>query len=124
MGDHQGNGKVGSAIRQVQGQFRSMKDALETRYGRRIEGDHRCIPWLMMHAAAVVSRSRKGSDGLTAYRRWQGRKFNRDMATIEHIIPLARGGEHTFENTVLACRFCNISKNAKSVDEFKKDLNN
>ena len=49
-----------------------------------------------------------------------GRNFNRDMATIEHLVPLARGGEHTFENTVLACRHCNISKNAKSEDEFEE----
>lgn len=49
-----------------------------------------------------------------------GRKFNRDMATIEHLIPLARGGEHTFKNTVLACRHCNISKNAKSEEEFQE----
>jgi 5-methylcytosine-specific restriction endonuclease McrA len=47
------------------------------------------------------------------------RKFKRDMATIEHIIPLARGGEHTFTNTVLACRFCNISKSAKSEEDFR-----
>jgi 5-methylcytosine-specific restriction endonuclease McrA len=49
-----------------------------------------------------------------------GRKFNQDMATIEHLIPLARGGEHTWENTVLACRNCNISKNAKTEEEFEK----
>jgi 5-methylcytosine-specific restriction endonuclease McrA len=48
-----------------------------------------------------------------------GRKFNKDMATIEHLIPLARGGEHTWENTVLACRHCNISKNAKTIAEFE-----
>jgi hypothetical protein len=48
-----------------------------------------------------------------------GRKFNSDMATIEHLIPLARGGEHTFENTVLACRFCNISRGAKSQEDFE-----
>ena len=48
------------------------------------------------------------------------RKFNRDMATIEHLIPYSRGGEHTFKNTVLACRHCNISKNAKSIEEFKE----
>ena len=47
-----------------------------------------------------------------------GRKFNKDMATIEHLVPLARGGEHTWENTVLACRHCNISKNAKTIEEF------
>jgi 5-methylcytosine-specific restriction endonuclease McrA len=49
-----------------------------------------------------------------------GRKFNKDMATIEHLIPLARGGEHTWENTVLACRHCNISKNAKTIEEFEE----
>jgi len=49
-----------------------------------------------------------------------GRKFNKDMATIEHLIPLARGGEHTWENTVLACRHCNISKNAKSIEDFEE----
>lgn len=49
-----------------------------------------------------------------------GRKFNKDMATIEHLIPLARGGEHTWENIVLACRHCNISKNAKTIEEFEE----
>jgi len=49
-----------------------------------------------------------------------GRKFNQDMATIEHLVPLARGGEHTFENTVLACRFCNISRGAKSQEDFEE----
>lgn len=49
-----------------------------------------------------------------------GRKFNKDMATIEHLIPLARGGEHTWENTVLACRHCNISKNSKTIAEFEE----
>jgi hypothetical protein len=49
-----------------------------------------------------------------------GRKFNRSMATIEHLIPLAKGGEHTFENTVLACRHCNISKNSKTEEEFEE----
>ena len=53
-----------------------------------------------------------------------GRKFNRDMATIEHLIPLAKGGEHTFENTVLACRYCNLSKSAKSELEFEEGNEN
>ena len=49
-----------------------------------------------------------------------GRKFNRDMATIEHLIPIQDGGGHTWANTVLACRFCNISKGSKTIKEFKK----
>ena len=54
------------------------------------------------------------------FKKGVGRKFNNDMATIEHLTPLARGGEHTFENTVLACRFCNISRGAKSQEDFEK----
>ena len=58
------------------------------------------------------------------FKKGVGRKFKNDMATIEHLIPLARGGEHTFENTVLACRFCNISRGAKSQEEFEKYVEN
>lgn len=49
----------------------------------------------------------------------KGKKWRPNMATIEHLIPIARGGEHTFENTVLACRRCNISKNSKLESEFR-----
>jgi 5-methylcytosine-specific restriction endonuclease McrA len=31
-------------------------------------------------------------------------------ATIDHVIPLSRGGEHTISNLVLACKPCNCSK--------------
>jgi 5-methylcytosine-specific restriction endonuclease McrA len=49
-----------------------------------------------------------------------GRKFNKDMATIEHLVPVSKGGEHIWENIVLACRHCNISKNSKSIEEFEE----
>ncbi len=49
----------------------------------------------------------------------KGKKWNSNMATIEHLIPISRGGEHTFENTVLACRGCNISKSSKLESEFR-----
>lgn len=32
---------------------------------------------------------------------------------LEHVIPLKRGGKHSLDNLVLACKPCNISKNAK-----------
>ena len=54
----------------------------------------------------------------------KGWKFNKDMATIEHLTPIQKGGGHTFENTVLACRFCNISKGAKTIEQFKKHRKN
>lgn len=38
--------------------------------------------------------------------------------TKDHVIPLARGGNHTYSNIVPACAHCNLSKNKKTADEF------
>lgn len=35
---------------------------------------------------------------------------------VDHFIPLARGGTHTFGNLVAACAACNLSKGAKLPD--------
>lgn len=39
-------------------------------------------------------------------------------ANIDHVIPVSKGGTHTWGNVVLACRDCNYSKGAKSLDEW------
>lgn len=41
------------------------------------------------------------------------------LATIDHVVPICRGGSHTFANTVLACRRCNTSKNGKTLAEWE-----
>ena len=38
--------------------------------------------------------------------------------TIDHVIPLAAGGQHRPENLVAACRNCNFSKGKKSPEEW------
>lgn len=47
-----------------------------------------------------------------------GRKFHDLHATIEHLQPISRGGSHTFDNCVLACRSCNLTKHAGDIEEF------
>ena len=42
-------------------------------------------------------------------------------AQEEHVIPLVRGGKHTLDNLVLACRTCNLSKGDKLLDEWLAD---
>lgn len=42
-----------------------------------------------------------------------------NRATLEHVLPLSRGGTHTFDNTRLACHRCNVSKNSKTVAEWE-----
>ena len=53
VGDHASNGSVENAVKNIQGQFRVLKDALESRLGVRIQGDHVVVPWLVMHAGYV-----------------------------------------------------------------------
>lgn len=42
-----------------------------------------------------------------------------NRATLEHILPISRGGTHTFDNAALACHRCNVSKNSKTVAEWE-----
>ncbi len=40
--------------------------------------------------------------------------------TLDHVVPLLRGGTHTVDNLRVACRSCNSSKGAKHLHEFLK----
>ncbi len=57
-------------------------------------------------------------DGLICY--LCDKKLTAKTATIEHILPLSRGGNHTPENVKIACGRCNSSKGFKTLTEFKK----
>jgi len=39
--------------------------------------------------------------------------------TIDHIVPKARGGKSTFENTIASCKPCNAKKGSKTCSEAK-----
>lgn len=43
--------------------------------------------------------------------------------TIDHVMPLSRGGQHSFENIVPACFSCNRSKHAKTPREWVESKN-
>lgn len=49
----------------------------------------------------------------------RGEGIARNRATLEHVLPLSRGGTHTFSNTKLACHRCNVSKNSKTLEEWE-----
>ena len=80
VGAHQANGLVEAAVKQVQGQVRALKDALETRIGERISGEHPCIPWMIQHAASTMNRRRMDERGMTPYRTWTGRDSKAHVA--------------------------------------------
>lgn len=46
-----------------------------------------------------------------------GRKFSTSELSLDHVIPLSRGGKSTWENVVCACLPCNVRKGNKLLAE-------
>jgi 5-methylcytosine-specific restriction endonuclease McrA len=46
----------------------------------------------------------------------------KDADSIDHVIPRSRGGTHTWENVVAACRRCNLAKGSRLLPETSMDL--
>jgi 5-methylcytosine-specific restriction endonuclease McrA len=44
--------------------------------------------------------------------------------TRDHVIPISRGGHHTADNIVPACRWCNTSKGDRTGEEYRSFLKN
>ncbi|MES2965867.1 MAG: HNH endonuclease [Bdellovibrionota bacterium] len=42
-----------------------------------------------------------------------GEKFSKELLTMDHLIPVARGGKSTKKNVVVACKPCNSEKGHK-----------
>lgn len=58
---------------------------------------------------------RKAQDGICIYCQIQHSPYH---LTIDHIIPMSRGGSNDISNISLACRTCNFSKNDKLLSEW------
>jgi hypothetical protein len=41
-----------------------------------------------------------------------------EKLTVEHMLPISRGGKHRMDNIVLACTTCNFSKHNKTLEEW------
>ncbi len=46
-------------------------------------------------------------------------RFSRDLLTMDHLIPLSRGGRSTKKNIVVACKQCNSHKKNLTVAEIR-----
>ena len=64
-----GNGIIERAVQSVQGVVRTLRSALEARWGRRIDEGHAIWSWMTEYVAHLLTRCEVGRDGKTAYER-------------------------------------------------------
>lgn len=48
-------------------------------------------------------------------------KFPKEFLTMDHLIPVARGGKTTKKNVVVSCKECNSLKKNRTVAELRLD---
>ena len=75
VGESQSNGKVESAIKQVQGQYRTMRLSVQSNYRQVILDNHIAAVWLVPHRAQTLNKYLLGQNGKTARQRLRGRVF-------------------------------------------------
>ena len=51
-----------------------------------------------------------------------GHKFSSSELSLDHVIPLSRGGRSNWENVVCACLSCNVKKGNRSPHEASMKL--
>ena len=78
--DHQCNGGVEKAVRDVKDQVRVMRCALARRLGTVVPLSSPVMDWLVTWAAELITGARIGHDGMTAYRRLRGRDWQPRIA--------------------------------------------
>ena len=79
VGDSDSNGKIERAIREVKGMIRTFRGHIEEKTGEPVKLDDAIVPWIVRHAAYVITRCRVDEDGKTAMQKIKGRKVNVPM---------------------------------------------
>ena len=62
------NGVIERGIKEVQGQLRAMKSALDTRVGVDIRSTSNFLPWMVEYASVLINRYLAGKDGKNSVR--------------------------------------------------------
>ena len=69
VGESQSLGSINIQVQCIQGQVRTLRDALESRYSERLTEESPISPWMIMRAAGILNKFRVGIDGHTAHQR-------------------------------------------------------
>ena len=63
MDEHQANGVIENAVKEVQEQVGTTRLAMERRYDMKLSENHPIWPWIIIEASAQINRYRVGQDG-------------------------------------------------------------
>ena len=63
-------------MQRIEGMFRTVKDGVESKIGKRLRKGSRVIPWLVKHAADLINRYGIQPDGKTAYHQDEQASFH------------------------------------------------
>ena len=77
-GDSKANGRAERAVQSIEKQVRVLKLAVEEHMGK-FGVKHKCFPWLVLHAADVLTKFLVHPDGVTSYERIKGRPYSGTM---------------------------------------------
>ncbi len=86
VGDSNSNGAVERAIREVKGMTRTLRCHLEEKLGKKIKLDDPIVPWMVRHAAYLITRCRVGPDGKTAMQKIKGRRVITPMLPFAEVV--------------------------------------
>ena len=86
VGDSKANGLAERAMQAVEKQTRVLKISTERNLGRRISVRHAGFPWLVMHAADVITKCQTHRDGRTSYERLKGRPYSGELLEFGTVV--------------------------------------
>ena len=79
VGDSNSNGRIERCIQDVKGLVRTIKSSVERKTGAKIHLEDAVTPWIIRHAAHIITRCRVRDNGRTAYQEMKGRRTNAKM---------------------------------------------
>ena len=96
VGDHQANGEIENAIKELEKQISVLKDSVKRKMQGVIKDDHPVMAWIPQHAGFLLSRFQVSKEGKTAYEKFKGEAYRGvlvDFAERVTFMPVVLGGK-------------------------------
>ena len=108
-------------MRNLRGQFRTMRLCLQDRIGQELPVHHALVSWLLEHTAMILNAGIRGEDGLTPWSRARGRSFGHKLFNFGeqvHARKPMKGPQHQAEGNLaarsVACTFLGYCRSSNA----------